>query len=160
MIITVKLLKAERACASQVAIFASLFPGGMPVTRANLQRCAVARLDLDWAAGHLLPRAARDAYYVALKPLDAAYYAARKPFYDAYYAARKPFYDAYEAARKPIDDAYDAARKPFYDAYLAARQPLADAYYAACKPLDDAYDAARADALYEAARDAGMTEEE
>jgi len=116
MIITVEQLKAKRACASQVAIFAGLFPDGMPVTRANLQRCAVARLDLDWAAGHLLPRAARDAYYVALKPLDAAY----------------------EAACKPLADAYDAA----------------------LKPLDDAYEAALADALYEAARDAGMTEEE
>ena len=73
MNITKKILRAHKACTSQVDIFAAEWPKGVDITEEVLRRALALKLDLDWAAWHLLSEPARKAYEEAKAPALKAY---------------------------------------------------------------------------------------
>jgi hypothetical protein len=54
MKITVEMLKENRACKAQLAIFEKEWPDGVELTRDAVLRALELNLDLDWTAGMLL----------------------------------------------------------------------------------------------------------
>jgi hypothetical protein len=88
MRITKAMLEAHGACADQVAIFAAEWPRGCKVTLKACKRVVELRLNLNWAAEHLLSPPAWAAYQQATAPALAAYQQATAPAFWA--AVREP----------------------------------------------------------------------
>jgi hypothetical protein len=98
MRITVEMLRAAEACEPQVKIFAGEWPDGGNVTAAACLRAAELGLNLGWAAKHLLPAPAGQAY-------DESCATAGKAYDEACATAGKAYDDAYATARKAYDEA-------------------------------------------------------
>ena len=99
MNITKKILQAHEACTSQVDTFAAEWPKGVDITEEVLRRALALKLDLDWAAWHLLSEPARKAYEEATAPARKAYEEAKAPARKAYEEAKALAWKAYEEAQ-------------------------------------------------------------
>ena len=113
MKITRALLKRKRACASQVALFAELFPDGAVVTETACVAVAD-KFDWDWAALHLLPPLIRAEYDAKLVPIDAEYDAKLAPIEAEYRAKRAPVDAEYRAKLASIGAEHRAKRASLF----------------------------------------------
>jgi hypothetical protein len=108
--ITIATLRAHRACAEQVQLFAERFPDGAPMT-VEAAVSVAADFDWDWAAQHLLTPANQRTY-------DEAH----APIWRAYEEARAPIRRAYDEAHAPIRRAYDEARAALFARLYIAQE--------------------------------------
>ena len=72
MRITKTLLREHKACAPQLELFISTFPGGMDVTLDNCLECVRVGFNLYWGAEHLMSPPASKAYQEATAPAFVA----------------------------------------------------------------------------------------
>ena len=100
-LITKSVLRAKRACAIQVAIFAKEWPYGVTPSLEACHRAAVIGLSLDWFAKNMLSAPALAAYQAACATAGATYDAACTPARAAYDAACAPAQATYNAACAP-----------------------------------------------------------
>jgi hypothetical protein len=126
--ITLRWLKAEEACRSQVDLFRDTFGESADVSRAAATEAARAGLDVDWLAARLLDDPARRAYEEARATARRAYEEARAPARRAYEEARAPARRAYEEAMATARRAYDEAMAPARRAYDEATATTRRAY--------------------------------
>ena len=133
MRITNEMLVKANVCEDQRAIFAAEWPEGCEVTIETAQRAVALKLDLDWAARHLLPERSFAAYCAATAPAWATFDAAMERAFAAYCAATAPAWPAYDAATAAAWAAFDAARATAWAVFEAA---TATAYVEACGIAD------------------------
>jgi hypothetical protein len=109
MKITSEMLKQAKACEEQVSVFEKEWPKGIRVSKKAVLRALELRLDLYWAAQHLLPPAAFDVYDIA--EADAA--EVRRAKIDAasktYDDKKAGAWNVYRDAVKNANEFYDAA---------------------------------------------------
>ena len=95
--ITVKMLRAAKACEDQVELFEATFGPSARITLTNCCKAAVAGLDLAWAARTLFPAPAWKAYDEAKATALKAYEEAMAPALKAYDEAKATaFYRAWK----------------------------------------------------------------
>ena len=165
MIIDSEWLETRDACKSDYDAFCAEWPNGAEVSILNLNRASELKVDLEWLAQKMLPRALYDDYEAKYKPIYDDYYAKRLPIiaeYDAkrapikadYHAKCAPFTDEYYAKRAlfnngnlkthyPITVEYEAELEPFTAEYEAKCAPLSDEFEAKCAPLTTDYESKR-----------------
>jgi hypothetical protein len=88
MRISADVLERHGACSSQVEVFRREWPDGCEVTQNAAKRVVKLALDIDWAAGHLLPAPAWKAYQEATAPALKAYEEAKATALKAYQEAK------------------------------------------------------------------------
>src|SRR3990167_318597 len=105
--LTIKQLKAQHACANQVALFHKQFGNSTTVTVAKCRKVADL-FDWSWAASHLLSFPAYADYSAKLTPINADYNAKLASINADYNAKLAPIYADYYAKLAPIYADYDA----------------------------------------------------
>ena len=121
MKITKRLLQSKGACASQVALFAEIFPHGAEITEATCLSVAH-KFDWTWAAQNLLSPESYAEYERVCAPANAEYERARAQAYAEYERVRAPAYAEYERIHAPAYAEYERAAQAYaeYERVCAA----------------------------------------
>ena len=117
MKITSNLLKAKNAYSGQVDVFETEWPGGCEITLENCKRAVDLNLDLNWAAKHLLPAPAWQAYQEVEAPAWQAYQEVEVPAWQAYQEVEVPVWQAYQEVEVPAWQAYREVEASAWQAY-------------------------------------------
>ena len=100
MKVTTRMLKLKGACASQVALFAELFPKSVEITEGVCATVAD-KFDWDWAAANLLSPESYAEYQRVCALAYAEYQRVCALAYAEYQRVRAPAYAEYERVRAP-----------------------------------------------------------
>lgn len=141
MMITPEWLLANKAFANQYATFCDEWPEGMAMSITNLNRALELKIDLEWLAEKMLPRALYDDYETKHDSIYDDYYAERLPIIAEYYARCAPTRADFHAKSAPVTNEYYAKRALFNDGNLKAHYPTTAEYLVTLEPFAIEYEA-------------------